>query len=63
MRIVVDWNRCVGIGMCESVVPDVFEVDEDGQMHLRTETIPHGQEAQARDAVSSCPSEALSLED
>ncbi|MGC7095076.1 ferredoxin [Amycolatopsis lurida] len=63
MKIVVDWNRCAGIGMCESLVPDVFEVDEDGQMNLLTEEIPDGQEAQAREAVSACPNEALSLED
>ncbi|TDD37278.1 ferredoxin [Actinomadura sp. KC06] len=63
MRIVVDWNRCQGIGMCESIMPDVFEVDQDGQLTLHTDTVMEGKEAEAAEAVAACPSEALSLED
>lgn len=62
MRIVVDRNRCTGIGMCESIMPEVFEINEDGQLTQHSETVPEGQENQAREAVASCPNEALSLE-
>lgn len=63
MKIVVDWNRCQGIGICESIMPDVFEVDQDGQMVLHTDNVMDGEESAAADAVASCPSEALSLEE
>lgn len=63
MKIVVDRERCTGIGICESLMPDVFEIDEDGQMVLLAETVPQGQEAEAREAVASCPNEALLLEE
>jgi ferredoxin len=63
MKIVVDRERCTGIGICESLMPDVFEIDEDGQMVLLAETVPEGREAEAREAVASCPNEALLLEE
>ncbi|MFC7307824.1 ferredoxin [Streptomyces monticola] len=63
MKIVVDRDRCTGIGICESLVPDVFEVNEDGEMVLLVDAVPEGMEAEAREAVASCPNEALALED
>jgi ferredoxin len=62
MRIVVDWDRCTGMGMCESLAPDVFEVDDDGSLILHTEEVSQDQEAEVREAVAACPTEALSLE-
>jgi ferredoxin len=61
MRIVVDWDRCTGMGMCESLAPDVFEVDDDGSLQIHAETVPEGMESDVREAVASCPTEALSL--
>jgi len=61
MRIVVDWDRCTGMGMCESLAPDVFEVDDDGSLQVHAETVPEGMERDVREAVASCPTEALSL--
>ena len=63
MRIVVDWDRCTGMGMCESLAPDVFEVDDDGSLILHTAQVPDGQEDEVREAVASCPTEALSLQE
>lgn len=62
-KIVVDWDKCTGMGMCESLAPDVFEVDDDGSLILHSETVPDGQEDDVREAVASCPTEALSLSD
>lgn len=63
MKIVVDREKCTGLGMCESVAPDVFEVGDDGVLVLHSATVPEGREDEMRDAVESCPTEALSLED
>ncbi len=62
MRIVVDWDRCTGMGMCESLAPDVFEVGDDGSLILHTEEVAADQGAEVREAVAACPTEALSLE-
>ena len=63
MRIVVDREKCTGLGMCEAVAPDVFEVGDDGTLVLHRESVPEGREDEMREAVESCPTEALSLED
>lgn len=62
-KIVVDWNKCSGLGMCESLAPDVFEVDDEGSLVVHSATVPAGQESDVREAVASCPTEALSLSD
>ena len=62
MKIVVDFDLCEANGMCEAVAPDVFEIDEDDNLHITAEPV-----AELRDsieqAVQSCPKAALSLED
>ena len=78
MKIKVDYDRCTGMGMCESLAPDVFddddedddpddpdvfEVEDDGSLTLHTDRVPEGQEDEVREAVAACPTEALSLEE
>lgn len=61
MRPVVDHAKCAGIGMCEMTAPDIFEVGDDGQAHVKNEEIGESDRALAEEAVSSCPAAALSL--
>ena len=60
-RVLVDRERCVGSGTCEALAPDLFEVGDDGVVEvLRAD--PTGDDEAARDAVSACPTRALSLD-
>ena len=61
MKILLDRGKCTGLGICESLSPDVFEVDDDGALVLKTEVVPDGQLAEIRAAVTGCPTEALRL--
>jgi ferredoxin len=47
--------------MCESVAPGVFEVNDDGEMELRTATAPGERLVEVEQAVACCPNEALRL--
>lgn len=63
MRIAVDHVRCAGLGLCEALAPDVFEVGDDGFLALRSETVPDGgglADAVGQ-AVDNCPTGALSV--
>jgi ferredoxin len=61
-RVQVDRERCVSSGVCESLAPEVFELDDDGILQLHREE-PTGDELDGvRDAVQSCPARALALE-
>jgi ferredoxin len=39
----------------------IFDQDDDGIVVLRTDEVPAGQEANAREAVRLCPSQALRI--
>ncbi|GAA5129708.1 ferredoxin [Haloechinothrix salitolerans] len=62
MKVHVDYNKCTGLGICESLAPDVFEVNDDGELELKTDTVPDGQLSDVEAAVDGCPTEALSIE-
>lgn len=58
-RIEVDRDRCTGIGMCESIDPDVFEVADDGDLIVLRAEITD--EELAHEAARACPAMALSI--
>jgi ferredoxin len=62
VKIVVDWNKCTGLGICESLAPDVFEVNDAGELELKLEVISDDQLSEVEEAVAGCPTEALRVE-
>jgi len=62
MKIIVDRAKCTGLGICESLAPDVFEVDDAGDLVLITGTVPDDSLPGVEEAVAGCPTEALRLE-
>lgn len=60
-RIEVDWDRCTGLGICESMAPEHFEVQEDGSLLVRQSEVHRDCLDEVRSAVESCPTEALKL--
>jgi ferredoxin len=63
MRVVVDADKCTGLGLCESIAPDFFEVQDDGSLELLRSDVEISQRATLDEAVRSCPTEALKLVD
>lgn len=61
MRLVADYNKCTGLGMCEAEAPELFEVQNDGTLTVLNECPSASQRAEAEAAVGSCPTEALSI--
>ncbi len=61
MRIEVDRERCEGLGMCEAMASDVFELDDDEVVHVLDETPEESRRAHVHAAVQACPVLALSL--
>lgn len=62
MRIVADLAKCEGLGMCEAMAPDFFEVGEDGVVDVLDETPGEDQRTDLTAAVDACPVLALSLQ-
>ena len=61
MRIVANTDVCVGAGQCVLTDSAVFDQDDDGTVAVLIEN-PEGERLDgAREAVTLCPSRALSL--
>jgi ferredoxin len=62
MKVTVDFVKCTGLGICESMAPDIFEVNDDGQLVLLKEDITDDELQAVEEAVAGCPTEALRIE-
>lgn len=63
MRVAVDFDRCTSHAVCMGIAPEVFEVRDDGFLYVLDETPGEQRRAQLEEAVSSCPTQAISLTD
>lgn len=61
-KIIVDRNRCTGIGICESIAPEHFEVGDDGALTLISDRFTESDYEAVEEAVRSCPAKALKLD-
>jgi ferredoxin len=63
MRIKVDFDLCESNALCEAVAPEVFELDDDDFLQLKTEETSPSNVENVKRAAASCPRAAISLED
>jgi ferredoxin len=63
MHVRIDYDLCTGVGACEQVCPDVFQLRDDGLADV-IDPFPHKTlwEAVYR-AQEACPEEAIIIED
>ena len=61
MRIDVDRGKCEGLGMCEAMASDYFELDDDEVMHVLEASPPASDHGHVHAAVQACPVLALTL--
>jgi ferredoxin len=61
MKVVVDHQKCSALGICESLAPELFEVQDDGSLVILSERPENSLCEAAREAVEGCPTAALSI--
>ncbi|MDI9951406.1 ferredoxin [Rhodococcus sp. IEGM 1305] len=61
MKLCVDRTKCTGLGICESLAPDYFEIDDAGQLLVLREHTDDRDIDDVRAAIEGCPTEALAL--
>jgi ferredoxin len=61
MKACVDKTACIGCGLCASIAPDIFEIEDDGLAGVIGE-LTSANEAEAKDAEMSCPVAAIKVE-
>jgi ferredoxin len=65
VRLTVHAERCTGHGRCYTLAAELLDCDDEGYVTLRGRSIeiPDGELMAARDAVASCPEQAVELLD
>ncbi|GAA0417223.1 ferredoxin FdxD [Acrocarpospora corrugata] len=63
MKVIVDYDVCEANAVCAGLAPEVFDVDDDDNLHVLLPNPPAEVQDRVRHAVRSCPKAALSLEE
>lgn len=61
MKVVVDFDRCASNAVCMSILPEVFEVRDDGFLYVLNENPPDSMRDRLEESVRSCPTQAISI--
>jgi sterol 14-demethylase len=61
VKIAVDRDLCQGHAVCQSEAPEVFAVEDKGQVQLLDENPPDALRASVEMAVTYCPTHALRI--
>lgn len=62
MRATVDQDLCVGCGLCAETCSRVFEMD-DGLARVIVDEVPEDTADACQESASSCPVEAIKIEE
>lgn len=60
-KVTVDKDKCAASTLCETICPEVFEVDEYAQVKKDVEVNKY--EEEIKDAALNCPTQAISVEE
>jgi ferredoxin len=60
-QIIVDWDECEANAVCESIVPEIFSVDDNDMLNVSNDRPPAELLDKVQEAVDMCPKRALFL--
>ena len=63
MKIKVDFDLCESNALCEAMAPEVFELDDDDFLQLKTDETTDENLERVNQAIASCPRAAISLQE
>ncbi|MDS1114817.1 ferredoxin [Gordonia westfalica] len=61
MKVELDRARCTGLGICESLASDFFEIADDGSLLVLKDEVTDADLMEVEEAIAGCPTEALRL--
>jgi ferredoxin len=63
MQIIVDFDMCAATGGCVNQAPEVFEIRNDGFLHVLQESPDESLRAKVKLAEDLCPTGAITIND
>ena len=61
MKVKIIKEKFISCGLCASMVPEVFELPDDDVAYVKEQPTSDN-EAQAKEAARSCPTEAIEVD-
>lgn len=62
MKVTVDADRCRGHGVCVTLCPEVFDINDDGYAEVIAAEVPGHLEKVVDEAIGACPERAIEVE-
>lgn len=63
MKVYVDKDLCIGCGVCPSVGPEIFKMNDDtGKAETILSEVPSNMEDEAKEGEDNCPVGAITTE-
>jgi ferredoxin len=56
-------EACIGCGACQSILPTVFDINDEGYAYAKVEAVQDEIKDDVLDAIESCPTGAIELEE
>jgi sterol 14-demethylase len=63
VKVTIDFDLCQGHGVCMGECPEIFQVNDDGEVNILQENPDPSLEKKVRNAARFCPTGAISIED
>ena len=61
MKVTVDFDLCESNALCEAMAPEVFELDDDDYLVVKTDQTTDENIEDVKRAVAACPRAAITL--
>jgi len=61
VKVVVDAGLCEAHGVCMSLDPTIFDLNDDDILTIRVDEVPEDKREVVEQAVVRCPRQALSI--
>jgi ferredoxin len=62
VKVSVNFDRCISSGTCADLVPQVFELRDDGYLYVIQEEPGEELRGAVEEAAEMCPTNAISIE-
>jgi ferredoxin len=62
-KVEVDYGLCESNGVCMGVIPEVFDLDDEDDLHVLQDEITPDNEELIREAVRQCPRQAILIKE
>lgn len=63
MKVTVDADLCIGCGICEGIVPEVFSLMNEPYAEVLLDPVPEEFQEATREAAEDCPEQAIAIEE